>query len=97
MLLTLPSAFPYCHPLRNASPKKEGVSPISDDFPSKIGCQPWQRPFTDMETNTRLNIYTNISTTPENVVKIGLVVSEISLLQVIVKKKERIGKKVMAV
>jgi len=42
-----------------------------------------------METNTRLNIYTNISTTPENVVKIGLVVSEISLLQVIVKKRRK--------
>jgi len=45
-----------------------------------------------METNTRLNIYTNISTTPENVVKIGLVVSEISLLQVIVKKRRKYRK-----
>jgi len=41
-----------------------------------------------------LNIYTDISTIPENLVKIGLVVSEISLLQAIVKKEERIGKKV---
>jgi len=40
-----------------------------------------------------------MSTTPENLVKIGLVVSEICLLQVIVKKekeKERIGNKVTA-
>jgi len=35
-----------------------------------------------------------MSTTPENLVKIGLVVCEISLLQAIVKKKERRGKKV---
>jgi len=34
-----------------------------------------------------LNIYTNISTSPGNLVKIGLVVSDISLLQAIVKKK----------
>ena len=34
---------------------------------------------TNQETNTRLNIYyTNVSTIPENFVKIGLVVSEIS-------------------
>jgi len=26
---------------------------------------PWQRPLTDPETNTRLNIYTNMSTIPE--------------------------------
>jgi len=37
-LLTRPSAFPYCRPLWNASPKKEGVSPISADFAPKIGC-----------------------------------------------------------
>jgi len=43
--------------------------------------------------NTRMNIYTNVSTTPENLVKIGPVVSEISLLQAIVKKR---GKKVTA-
>jgi len=55
---------------------------------------PWQRPLTDPETNTRLNIYTNVSTIPENLVKIDLVVSEISLLQAIFKKEERIGKKV---
>jgi len=35
-----------------------------------------------------------MSTIPENFVKIGLVVSEISLLQAVVKKEERIGKKV---
>jgi len=33
-----------------------------------------------------VNIYTNI---PENLMKIGLVVSEISLLQAIVKKKKK--------
>ena len=41
------------------------------------------------ETNTRLNIYTNMSTNSENLVKIGLVVSEISLLQAIVKKEKK--------
>jgi len=41
---------------------------------------------TDPEINTRMNIYTNMSTNHENLVKIGLVVSEISLLQAIVKK-----------
>jgi len=39
-----------------------------------------------------------MSTTPENLVKISVLVSQISLLQAIVKKEEeeRIGKKVMA-
>jgi len=37
--------------------------------------------------NTRLSIYTNMSTTPENLVKIGLVVFEVSLFQAIVKKE----------
>jgi len=43
-LLTRPSAFPSCHRLWNASPEKEGVSPISADFAPKIGCHdnvPW--------------------------------------------------------
>jgi len=44
---------------------------------------------TDRETNTKLNIYTNTYTIPENLVKISLVVSEISLLQAIVKKEEK--------
>jgi len=43
-----------------------------------------------------LNIYSNISAIPENLVKIGLAVSEISLLQAIV-KKERRGKKLTVV
>ena len=46
----------------------------------------------DRETNTRLNIYSHMSTNPENLVKIGLVGSEITVLQAIVKiedKKER--------
>jgi len=34
-------------------------------------------------------IYTSMSTNPENLVKIGLVVSEISLLQAIVKKEKK--------
>jgi len=37
-LLTHPSAFPSCHPLWNASPKKEGVPSILADFALKIGC-----------------------------------------------------------
>jgi len=36
-----------------------------------------------------LHQVTNMSTIPENLVKIGLVVSEISLLQAIVKKKKK--------
>jgi len=47
-----------------------------------------------------LQMYTNTYTTPEKLTKIGLVVSEISLLQAIVKKekkkKDRRGKKVTA-
>jgi len=50
---------------------------------------PWQRPLTNRETNTRLNIYMNMSTTPENLVKIDLVVYETSLLQAIVKKERK--------
>jgi len=50
---------------------------------------PWQRPFTNRETNARLNIYTSMSTIPENLAKIGLVVSEMSLLQSIVKKESK--------
>jgi len=73
-----PSAFPFCHPLWSASPKKEGVSPISADFSLKISCHgPWQRPLIDPETNSRLNIYANMSIISENLVKIGPVVSEI--------------------
>jgi len=45
----------------------------------------------------RIEQHTNMPTIPENLVKIGLVVSEISMLQAIVKKeKERIEKKVTA-
>ena len=67
------------------------MSPISADFAPKIGCHgnAWQRPLTDPKTNTRLNTYTNISTIPENLVKIGLVVSEIPLLQAIVKIRKK--------
>jgi len=65
----------------------EGVSPISDDFALK-NWLPWQRPLINHEINTRLNIYTNMSTISQNLVKIGLVVSEISLLQAIVKKDD---------
>ena len=50
---------------------------------------PWQRPLTVWETNTKLNIYTNMYTIPENWVKIGLVVSEISLPQAIFKKRKK--------
>jgi len=48
---------------------------------------PLQRPLIDPETDTRLNVYTNMSTIPENLVKIGRLVSEMSLLQAIVKKE----------
>jgi len=41
----------------------------------------------DPETNTLSNIYSNMSINPENLVKIGLVGSAISLLQAIVKKE----------
>jgi len=42
---------------------------------------PWQHPLTDCQTNTRLNIYRCMSTKPENLMKIGLVGSESSLVQ----------------
>jgi len=54
---------------------------------------PWQRPLTIWETNTKLNVYTNMYTIPEKLVKIGLVVSEISLPQAIFKKKKKKRKK----
>jgi len=38
--------------------------------------------------NTRLNIYSHMSTKSENLVKIAMVGSEISLLQAIVKKTD---------
>ena len=46
------------------------------------------RSLSDRETNTRLNIYSHMSTNPENLVKIGEVCSEISLLRAIVRKKD---------
>jgi len=48
----------------------------------------------NLETNTRFNIYTNTSTIPENLAKIGLVVSEISLPQAIVRKKKMVMKEI---
>jgi len=33
-----PSTLTSCHPLWNASPKKEVVSPISADLAPEIGC-----------------------------------------------------------
>jgi len=53
---------------------------------------PWQRPLSDRETNTRLNIYSHMSTNPENLVNFGLVCSEISFAPI--KKDERKRKKV---
>ena len=53
---------------QNASPKKEGVSPISADFAPKIGCH------CNVLGRTR-NQYQI-----EHLVKIGLVVSEISFV-----------------
>ena len=47
----------------------------------------WQRPLSDRETNTRLNIYSHMSTSLEHLVNIDLVGSEISLLEAIVKKR----------
>jgi len=51
---------------------------------------------TGPETNTGLNIHTNMSTIPDNLAKIGLVVFEIPLQQAIGKEEERIGKKLTA-
>ena len=86
MLLTHPSAFPYRHPLWNASPKKEGVSPILADFAPKIACYsnvtwPVWKPIPDWTS-------TLTCLPPWNLVKIGLVVSEISLIQMSLKKKK---------
>ena len=78
-LLTHPSAFPYCHPLWNASPKKGGMSWISADFAPKFGCH---GNFLDRYGNQyqieHLHQHVYYSW------KYGLVVSEISLLQAIV-------------
>jgi len=49
----------------------------------------WQYPLSYRETNTRLNIHSRISANPENLVEIGLVGSEMSLLQAIIKKEEK--------
>jgi len=49
----------------------------------------WQRPLSDRKTNTRLNIYSRLSTSLEDLVKIDLVGSEISLLEAIVKKRRK--------
>jgi len=70
-LLTRPPAFPSCHLLWNASPKKEGVSPI---LPLKLAAMATS--LDQSRNHTRLNIYTFMSTIglPENLVKIGLVV-----------------------
>jgi len=48
----------------------------------------WQRPFSDGETNIRLNIYSHMSTNPGNLAKIGLVVLRSFLLQAIVKNDD---------
>jgi len=47
----------------------------------------------DRETNTTSNIYSRLSTNPENLVKIGQADSEISLLQAIVKNMKMMKKK----
>jgi len=58
----------------------------------KIGCHGYVH-LTDPETNTRLNIYTNMCTIHENLEKVGLVVSQNSLLQAIAKKEQRKSRK----
>jgi len=55
VLLTRLSAFPRCHPLWNAIPKKEGMSPISADFAPKIGCHgnaPWSLDLSENQYQT---------------------------------------------
>ena len=86
-LLTRPSAFPSCHPFWNASPKKEACPfrrfrPVS---PTKSGCH-GNVPRNQYQTE---HLHQNVYTTSENLVKIGLVVSDICLLQAIVKKERK--------
>jgi len=49
----------------------------------------WQAPLSDREANTKLNICSHMSTNPENLAKISLVRSYISLLQAVVKKEKK--------
>jgi len=71
------------------------VSPISADWRLKLVAM--STSLSNRETNTRSNIYSHMPTNPENLVKIGLVGSEISLLQAIIKKDEAEKKKVTVV
>ena len=89
MLLMRPSAFPYCHPLWNTSPKKEGVhvSPISVDFAHKLVSMATSLEQSGNKYQIK-HLHQHVYTTPENLVKIGRAVSEISLLQAIVKKEK---------
>jgi len=50
---------------------------------------PWQPPLSDREANTKLNIYSHMSTNPGNLAKISLVRSGISLLQAVIKKEKK--------
>jgi len=68
-----PSALSSCHPLWNANRKKEGVSPISADLTPKIGCHG------KIPSAMVKQIPDQTSTATQNLVKMSLVGSEISL------------------
>jgi len=51
-------------------PRKKAISPIS-----RLKLVAMATSLTDPETNTRMNIYTNMSTIPENLVKIAVVIA----------------------
>ena len=81
-VLMCPSAFPSCHPLWNRVPRRKAFLPI------------WRLKLVAMATSLersrneyQIEHLQPMSISRENLVKIGLVVSEISLLQAIVKKR----------
>jgi len=68
--------------------QRKALSLISPIWRLKLVAMAMSLGLSDQETNTRLDIYSHRSTNPENLVKIALVVCEISLLQSIVKKED---------
>jgi len=80
-----PIRFPILPSVVECESQKEDVWPISADFAPKIGCH-GNVPRNQYQTE---HLHQNVYTTSENLVKIGLVVSDICLLQAIVKKERK--------
>jgi len=81
-----PSALPSCHPLWNESPMKKRHFADFADLAPKIGCHgnvPWVIAKWIQTEHLQPHVYQHWK-----LVKIGLVGSEISLLQTILKRKK---------